>query len=199
MRQFKIAVLLILSITLLSSCSKDEATPDPLFTVSGTFDFQKATTIPDDAKVYAIWSVSEGDDYEYVYGEGTLNDDKSSYTISFDEVPPTNALNYNGLGVGIVVVTDGTVLAEGVIDDAIDPFDVLLGAATKQAIIYKTENAENARSIFPWLDRFSDGFKVGTGVPATDNETYDTFAPSSNSTIEVEINDFENLEFVNWT
>lgn len=196
MKKIKILVCLFISLTVLSSCSKDKSNYNPhVITVNGGFNFQKFTLIPDDAKVYVVWGVGTASEYDYVYGEGKLNKDKSSYTISFDDSPPSIALNRNRFGVGTVVITDGTELEEGILDQTLDFSSIILGASTTQAIFYKTEST---KSLQMWAAGFPPGFMIADGMDENSDEVDDFFVPSMESELEVEINDFNALEFVQW-
>ena len=87
-----------------------------------------------------IWSVvSASPGYAYVFGEGTIALNDSSFEIVFDEPPPPQALNWSGtaaLGVGIVIITtDQNLMSRSTLPETYSNAGVL-GASGRYGLIY---------------------------------------------------------------
>ena len=66
------------------------------FSVSGTLRNNSQTQLPEDLRVVVVWNVVEGDDYNYLFGEGTVDAKAMTFEIVFAENPPASALNFVG-------------------------------------------------------------------------------------------------------
>jgi hypothetical protein len=170
------------------------------FTASGTMKDRKQIQLPENARVVVVWVVTAGNpNYDYVFGEGTIDYGNKSFKIEFDEPPPSEALNWydsGALGVGIVLITTGQRLENGVFSpDSVINTDVL-GASGQYCIIYAEGNFETL-GMGSWLKDFNQGYSVGKGIKIPSD--FDGFEPIDPTTIEIIIDDLENIEFVNWT
>lgn len=168
--------------------------PAPLpYHISGTLT-GAVDSLPDDAEVVIMWSVSAtSPDYSHVFGKGEINLRSRSFSVVFEENPPERALNAGMLGVGVIVVArKGTFENHQEFSEWSN--DDFFGGATNNAVIF-------IRPVMPgfrgWEDNFKEGFSVGKGVDLEGE--FDGFEPTSPSKIEITIDDMENLEFVNWT
>ena len=180
----------------LSACGESPSEPrlDTPYTVSGTLDNRTGAPVPAGTRVMVAWEVSSGSpDYTYVFGEGTVQANGAGFELTFDAPPPARALNSNGLGVGIVFLTTDTGLRAG--DDAsrLDPA-AIVGAAGQFAVIYLDRGPAEVGS---WAAKFQPGYNVGRGIEIPGD--FDGFEPVSPSSIEIIVDDLENIDFVNWT
>jgi len=178
-----------------AACGGDSNGPsDALLTVSGSVTNLSGQQIPSTARVVVAWVVSATQsDYAYVFGEGTVQG--STFQVTFRQPPPAEALNAGQLGVGIVVLTTSTSLRDGVHleDVAVDPSE-LLGATGRHAVIYKaTESVDQV----DWEAAFPLGFSAGVGVER--EVDFDAFAPTAATSLELIVDDLDNIDFVNWT
>ena len=118
--------------------------------------------------------------------------------MEFVEEPPSEALLGDLLGVGLLAVVDDSNLKEGILSDGYD--DKFLGAAPRHYVLFfnrENENAEEALEAVPWLKEFGYGYSVGKGIEIPDD--FDGFEPVDPGSVEIIIDDLENLDFVNWT
>ena len=197
---------LLLPLFLLAACDTDPTAPENTvptafvaetsMTATGTIENRTGSPIPPDARVVIAWSVSAtSPDYMYVFGEGKVQADGKSFSISLTAPPPAEALNLGQLGIGVVLLTTDPNLRSGTRFDAGDVRpDQVQGAAARHGVIYK---APNAGRTLDWAERFATGYGVGIGVPATDG--FDTFKPVAPASLVLIVDALENLEFVNWT
>ncbi len=193
----------------IADCSKDSTPVTPptgaLLTVSGKVTIKKQITVPSTATFNVLWVVSKGTpDYVFVFGNGTIDFTKKTFTITFTQAPPDSALNnYTstlGLGVGIMYLSE---LAPGqprVITEKEE--GAFYGAVTNADIIYiKGNPAEfNAPGFtgFKWPAGFNAGYSVGKGVKNTG--PFDTFVPVDPTTLELIISDdLKDVVIPNWT
>ena len=72
--------------------------------------------------------------------------------------------------------------------------DAVVGAAGNYAVIY---TAVNPATVGEWVTPFPRGYAVGRGVDLSG--TFDGFEPVASNSIEIIIDDLDNIEFVNWT
>lgn len=180
--------------TALAACGDDVVGPDEALTVSGTVNNRSGVAIPQNARIVVAWVVSSGSpDYTYVFGEGTLRNGSSGFSVRFDEPPPPEALNSNGLGVGIPLLVAGSDIQPGMrLEDA--DLSSIRGAAGQYAIIYV---ADDPAGLQDWVTRFPRGYSVGRGVKRANQ--FDAFEPVAPGSVELIVDDLENIEFVNWT
>ena len=74
-------------------------------------------------------------------------------------------------------------------------FGNILGGAPRHCVIFST--GENANGI-PWVEDFEPGYNAGKGVEIPDYH-FEGFEPVAPSSVEIVVDDLENLVFVNWT
>ena len=198
--------LVMLAVIFFADCSKDNTPVTPpsttLLTVSGKVTLKKQITVPPAATFNVLWIVSIGHpDYVYVYGSGTIDFTKKTFTITFTQTPPDSALNnYTstlGLGVGIMYLSELTPGPPRVIAEKEE--GAFYGAVTNADIIYiKGSPKEFTSPKFSWPASFPAGYSVGKGVK--DTGTFDTFVPVDPTTLELFISDDPaDVEIPNWT
>ncbi|MYA22065.1 MAG: hypothetical protein F4Z30_04420 [Gemmatimonadetes bacterium] len=195
------AALLAMLLTGCSDSDAPTATPsvEPLFVVSGHVRDPNGSLAGSDARVVGIWTADAGEgDYSYVFGSGEIDLEAGTFRIEFVEEPPSEALLGDLLGVGLLAVVDDSNLQEGILSD--DAFDEVLGAAPRHSIVFKREDAEAIEALHeavPWLKEFGYGYSVGKGIEIPDD--FDGFEPVDSGSVEIIIDDLENLNLVNWT
>ena len=189
---------------LLTGCSDSDAptaTPsdEPLFVVSGHVRDPNGSLAGSNARVVGIWTADAGEgDYAYVFGLSEIDLEAGTFRMEFREEPPSEALLGNLLGVGLLAVVDDSNLEEGILPD--DAFDEVLGAAPRHSIVFKREDEEAIEALHegvPWLKEFGYGYSVGKGIEIPDD--FDGFEPVDPGSVEIIIDDLENLNLVNWT
>ncbi|QRO03088.1 hypothetical protein JRI60_19750 [Archangium violaceum] len=178
----------------------DSGTPDAGsgFTASGALTPATGKQVPSSAKVMVFWSVSStSPDYIYKFGGGTSSG--ASFTLPMPTQPPLDALNSGELGVGLIALLPADyTLADGKLsEEALEGISTNgLGGAAQYAIIYK---ATPTVTYWSWANSFPLGYSCGKGVKARPEESHDTFEPVSCESIGITVDDFGNIEFVNWT
>ena len=186
----------------LAGCGDDSTGPDGAskITVSGTLTGPNVATLPEGARVAVLWTADDGEgDYGYVFGSGTIDRASGRFTLTLPQRPPEAALNAAGsyrLGVGVIfVIEPGTTLPEGRLEADEFPYEAIIGAAGRYAVIYTAGDRDDAPT--GWWRTFPQGYAVGRGV--THEETYDEFEPVAANSVQLIIDDPENIEFVNWS
>jgi hypothetical protein len=189
------ALLLALVLPLTAGCGDDPTgSSDGLLTVGGSVVNPTGQPIPANARVIIGWVVSStGEDYTYLFGEGTVAG--NAFRITLRQPPPAAALNAGNLGVGIVLLTADPNIHSGVhLEDVlVDPAQ-LLGATGRFAVIYTASGAAQTRD---WAAAFDPGYGVGTGVERAGD--FDAFEPVAPTSMELIVDDLDNIDFVNWT
>ena len=184
-----------------SACSFNASKPAPMFKVSGTLNYQKQITLPENSRVIVIWQVTADDpDYGHVYGEGKIYSENNTFEIEFDSPPPSEALNWSGssaLGVGFVIITTDQSIETGKLTSDAFSTDVILGASGQYALIYVNGKFELMEERY-WFTDYIQGYSVGKGVDIPDS-VFDGFEPVDPTAMEIIIDDFEDIEFPNWT
>jgi hypothetical protein len=176
------------------ACSDDSNSPSGEFVVSGTIQNNTGAPIPPNTRLLVAWSVSSGTpDYEYIFGEGTIDAAAGTFQIQLDQPPPAAALNTGQLGVGILFATTNQAVGNGVYGENMSP-DELIGAAGRHGIIYVGDPSILDPA---WKAEFPTGYSVGSGVDVEDD--FDRFQPASQSSVVLIIDDLANIDFVNWT
>lgn len=166
---------------------------EPLFVVSGHVRDPNGSLAGRDARVVGIWTADAGEgDYAYVFGAGEIDLAAGTFRMEFSEEPPSEALFPVGVGICLLAVVDGF-LEEGLLPDD----DKFLGAAPRHWIVFKREDKEALHEEVPWLKEFGYGYSVGKGIEIPDD--FDGFEPVDPGSVEIIIDDLENLDFVNWT
>ena len=90
---------LLFSALAMVGCSENPTEPnnDLPYTISGTLVDRTSKPVPGSTRVVVAWVVSSGSpDYTYVYGEGTLQEQVGTFSLTFDAPPPAAALNSSG-------------------------------------------------------------------------------------------------------
>ena len=179
-----------------AGCGENEPNvpPEVLFIASGSLTNRSGQPIPSTARVVVGWSVTaNGPDYTYVLGAGTIQG--STFNVVFHHLPPAEALNSDQLGVGIVFlstnpdVTDGDHLEDVVLDPA-----EIIGATGRFAVIYKATDVVDQ---VDWEGAFPLGWNAGIGVDRVGN--FDAFAPTPTASMELIVDDLNNIDFVEWS
>ena len=190
----RLTLVTLLVSAAVSGC--DDATgPATGFVVTGPVQNNSQAAIPADARVVVVWTVSSGSpDYGYVFGEGVLDRSTGTFRVQFDDPPPAAALNAGVLGVGLVVATTDQSLQDG--DVLTDPPTGFVGITAHHAVIFAS-NRQNAAQLLGWAAAFDDGYSVGVGVQVPG--TFDKFEPASPSSAVLIVDDWSNIDIVNWT
>jgi len=141
------------------------------------------------SKVVLIWEVSSGSpDYAYKLGEAPVTN--NAFSLSLAGPPPTEALNADAFGVGLLaLVKDTASIPDGKI--ASFPQSEVIGSAPEMAIIYR----KSAGSAPGWVSSFPMGYACGkvNGKQGS----FVTFAPVDCNTLQVDVS--QSPEFPNWT
>ncbi len=183
------------------TAGKAEQAPEPEapqeeFVVSGTIRNETGADLTG-TKVVAWWGVVTGEDYNYFFGEGTVDVQDLTFELVFSEAPPVEALNRD-LGVAYILIarSSATGMEEpGILPEDYDYFENILGGATRHCVIFST--GENVNGI-QWVEEFEPGYGVGEGVKIPDYH-FEGLEPVDPSSVEIVVDDLENLVFVNWT
>ncbi len=177
-----------------ATAPEEELEPDgDDIVVAGKVTNRSGAAIPSNARVLVVWTVSAGDpDYTYVLGEGELTDGGTRFRVALDAPPHEAALNNGRLGVGLVVLTTDQDVGPG---DELLPGDAILGVAGWHGVIYVTEPMLSSVS---WVTTFPAGYSVGRGVEAV-RDGFDEFERVAPDTMELIVDDLENIAIVNWT
>jgi len=185
-----------LSTSALLACG-DSSGPTEGFSVSGTIQNNTQSPVPANARLLVVWVVSSGSpDYTYVFGEGTIDRDAGTFEVRITDPPPTAALNDARLGVGVIVLTTNATVSTGDDMDAVPQAD-FVGAAGRHGVIYIAGDPADAAQSRAWALDFTHGYGVGVGVSVPGD--FDKFAPTNASGVVLVVDDWENIEFVNWT
>ena len=96
----------------------------------------------------------------------------------------------------MIVTTDQT-LQPGILSPESFSEPDILGASGQYSILYVSGNFETLDRE-DWFTGFNQGYSVGKGIDIPDS-VFDGFEPVDPTTIEIIIDDLENIEFVNWT
>jgi hypothetical protein len=203
-----VLVSLTAILILFCACSDDDTPNDPgagSYTISGTVQFKQQITVPSTAKLTAVWTVSSGSpDYAYVYGRGSVDFERNTFSITFDGPPPAQALNdYSprgvaNLGVGMIVLgdfasTEPHRLTEG-------ELSAVYGAVSNIGVIYIDGDPATFHegSDILWPADFNRGFNTGEGVET--QKTWDIFVPAAATTFVLTITtNPKDIFFPNWT
>ncbi len=187
--------LLALLLSPLAACTGSPTAPSAhRITVLGSIENGDAVPIPENARLVVLWTVAFGSpDYRYVFGQGTIADDGASFTLRLDRRPPPAALNAGGFGVGTIVLTTDTLLADGA-EIAVDSLPAVFAAAPREAVIYAT--AGGGDLFGDWLLDFAPGYTVGRGVERPGQP--DAFEPVDSAAVAVVVGEAASFDFVGW-
>ena len=185
---------------LVFGCDNDKGTtpnPEAGFVVSGTLKNDGQIQLPENLRVLVLWNVGADPDYNYFFGEGTVNAEDMTFEIVFDKDPPSEALTANALGVGYIILTTDSDLEEGIVPQDYDYSQNTLGAAGQYGVVFTNDKIADIEEL-EWPQQFPKGYGVGKGVAIPD-ANFDAFEPVDPSSVEIIVDDPENIEFVNWT
>jgi len=187
------------------TCSEDEqcksggcdnftcepAACNPIAPVGGTaFAGSVDASLPSDAVLVMVWVVTSGNDYEWIFGEAMATG--TSLSVNLATLPPPEAVNSYGLAIGVAVAYPvGTVISPGLF---VEPNDDMLGATDRHAIVWKAACGTDVN----WTGDFNPGYTCGACVPASGNDTFDSYAPTDCSNVMLNL-DGPNFDFCNWT
>ena len=192
---FRAAPTVLAAAMVLTACG-DDTGPSQGFVVTGTIQNNTQQSIPANARIVVAWAVSSGSpDYSYLFGEGSFDPVAGTFSIAFEQPPPSAALNVGALGVGIIAVTTNQSVGTG--DDlGTIPETEIIGVAGRHAVIYLT-TPEQGVEYRDWAADFEAGYGVGVGVEVPGD--FDAFQPVSASSVVLIIDDLGNIDLVNWT
>lgn len=203
-------VLIITVMIAAAACSDDEIVdPGPAsgFTITGTIEVAKQINVPEDAELYAVWSVSSGSpDYAIVAGKGVVDLAAGTFSITFDTPPPATALNdFNNpqrdsiplFGVGYLILSRG-LQQDSIMTGAVPP---TYGVVAESAVIYIDGDPDRfeAAGHRPWLSAFPKGYGFGKRKVEGEN-TFDSIIPTGLNSMKLIISDdWKDYKLPNWT
>ena len=182
---------LLLLLVVIAACDDDDREPRRSITVSGDVVNHSGAALPEDASVVVLWAL---DDSSYVWGGGALQEDGTSYAVQLNAPPPEETLLGGGVAIGLIVAVTGPVPAEG---EPLDENDAI-GLASNHAIIYVADRDAIPPGVLWWLPNMPDGYSVGTGIER-ESELFEGFEPVGPGSVELIIDDIDNLHVVNWS
>jgi hypothetical protein len=151
---------------------------------------------PASAQLAIVWQVSSTDpDYSYKFGVGSFTDTR--FVAEVGTAPPPEAINANGVGVGLVIALEpGFTLAEGKVDLDKETLNAkIVGAAPRAAVIWR----DTSKAGFGWSREFPAGYACGRCVPAAAGETFDSYEPVACDQVELSFSsDVEAFDVCNW-
>ncbi len=192
------ALLLLAAVLVTSVATACQNSTDPAgsFVVTGHIENRTQASIPANARLLAVWTVSAGSpDYSLVFGEGTIDRSAGTFRIRFDQAPPLAALNHGELGVAFLIATTDQSLQVGDTIPSSYPTTEVIGLTGQYAVIFLQNR--DTQQLPSWIASFGDGYSVGVGVKVTNG--FDQFAPTSRTSPVLIIDDLANIEVVNWT
>ena len=153
------------------------------YTISGHLVFKNQVSVPADAKVICYWSALSSPptafNSSYVFGEGTLNMADSSFSLTFQGVPP-NTVSFTQDCKKIMASGPGYVLlvANRKTGNWFDTVRVL-GAIDQSAMVYCISNT----TLHSWLGNFLQGYGIGSDT----STTADTLARIPNTGLQLSV------------
>lgn len=173
------------------ACSVTEA-GDDADGGDGGFSAQGQMTSATDGVLAMIWSVpSATPEYAYRFGSVTAVS-PTSFIVSLPSAPPDDAVNADGIGVGVVVLFQpGTQVPAGKLPQSLG--SAVLGFTAQHAIVYRKPGASSERW---WADGFEDGLSCGKCSPPPAGEAFDGFVPTSCSSLALVLNPAQSCD---WT
>lgn len=194
----RLALATVLAAALAASGCADLDSPgggeaEESITVIGDIQNESGEALPSDARLLLVWTVTTSStDYDYVYGEGTIDASAGTFTLALSEPPPAAALNAGIVGVGLLIVTTNQEIGTG---DSTEGLEAeILGASPRYAVIWRVPGASGG---LDWVDAFDSGYGVGIGKDIPDD--FDIYEPSISNEMTVIIDDLSNMDFVDWT
>lgn len=195
--------LIVLSVGLLASCDGTPSDPDPptseeSLTVTGATVNRTGGPLPNDVRVLLMWVVtSTSPDEVHLLGEGSLEGDGATFRLDLEAAPPTEALNFGALGVGVIfATTNQEIETGGTYTDLPIPEEEIVGVAGQHAVIYVGEDLPT-EAASDWPGSFPEGYSVGVGVEREGE--FDAFEPTDPSSVELVFDDLESIDIVNWS
>ena len=166
------------------------------FTVTGTLANRTGAPVPASARVVVVWHVSTGRpvDYDYVFGEGTVDAADGTFRLVLESPPPPEAMNAGTVGIGTILLTTDPAIRDGA-KWAIDRSGSFIGGAGRHALVYVAGDGARFRG---WVTRFPRGYSMGRGVKIP-GEFFEGFEPASPTGIELVVDDLRNIDFPNCT
>ncbi len=201
----KIIPLVAVSLAVTLACSFVTTSPllaqkEPLYAIAGSLNPTREITVPAKSRVLVLWMVSGTDpDSAYIFGEGTVDFENYSFVIEFDEPPPPEALNHTddvSFGMGFVILTANQKWDTGTSFDEL-PEDIL-GISANHLVIYMDGNFD-ALPNADWFAGFNQGYNVGQVVDVPDPAVFDKVVPAAPNSIQIIIDDLENIKFLNFS
>jgi len=206
MNRSKIIILISASLTLSIACqfissstplNQTKSTPKPLYTLSGTLHPAREITIPRNIRVLVLWTIlTEDPAYLYIFGEGKLDFQNYTFVINLNAPPPTEAMNRLdnfALGYGRVILTANQRWNGKIPVDSFSKDDII-GLAASHLVFYINGDV-NSVSGTEWLNLFNQGYSVGKVVEMLSGP--DVFEPVAPNTIQIIIDDLENIDIAN--
>jgi hypothetical protein len=199
----KITSLTALSLMVTLACSFLTSspllkTPEPLYSISGTLHPARETTLPGNTRVLVLWTVvSEDDPHLYIFGEGTLNFKNYTFSIPLYGPPPAEAINQLeglSLGYGRVILTADQKLKKSIPPDSFTREEIL-GIVASDMIFYIDGDTSAAPNV-DWLTAFDQGYSVAREVRIDSGS--DKFEPAAPGSLQLIIDDLDNIEVANW-
>ena len=203
--------MVIVAACALVAC-KDTTSPAPTtptykYSFTGKISNPKNITIPDDAYLTAVWTVSSGSpDYSYFYGDGYIDKASNTFTFGFNNELPIDATNHiigddSQLGVGAVVLFTSPAKYLGkdtTKNGGLPPGFKIWGAINWSGIIYKKGDLSGVSDDFAWPKKFNQGYTYGVGVET--GRTFDEFTPAdvNNMVLLIDTAKYA-FKFPNWT
>ena len=145
-------------------------------------------------KTFVIWvsDIGQGD-FVYKYGEGTAT--MTTFTANVTPPVPNDATFGGKLGVGFVaLVPSGTVMADGVADEAMLSA-AMLGLSGEYTIIYRPNTTPFPEAT--WANDFPAGLSCGKCVEQTTG--FDTFTPVPCSEMKLQVGPEASIKVCDWT
>ena len=192
--------MLFIGSLLVFGCANDKGTtpnPEVGFVVSGTLRNDGQIQLLENLRVLVLWNVLADPDYNYFFGEGTVDAENMTFEIVFDNDPPSEALTADALGVGTIILTTDLDLEEGIVPQEYDFAQNFLGAAGQYGVVFTNDEIADIEEI-EWTQQFPKGYAVGKGIKIP-NGNFDGFEFVDPSAVEIIVDEPENIEFVNWS
>ncbi len=200
MKTIRLVFLAAVLISVLACNSLGTPTPpkEHLYTVSGTLHPAREITMPKNTRVVVLWTVLSGETgYGYVFGEGTIDFLNYAFTIHFDEPPPIEAINQMGdlsFGYGRVILTANQKWHQKIPAESFTKKDII-GIVASDMIFYIDGNTDTLTDV-SWMKDFGQGYNLAREVKNPSGS--DSFAPASPNSLQMIIDDINNIEVANW-
>lgn len=167
------------------------------FKISGTLIWQKQKNIGPGAKVMVAWMTF--DDRFIQLGEGTIDWQNNTFELVLPDQPPSEILVEGdgwAIGLGFLFLVNDLNAYKGFFNSG-DLVSDALGAAGQHAVFYKRGSFTDPEGEASWMEDFEQGYSVGKAYKTT--SVFDSLEPVDPSSIEIIIDDLENIDFMNIT